>query len=84
MSSQAAVGGGGAPGVVLPSAAVAVPLALAGPLRRGEPPVLGHVDAGRLLLDLIAVPPDQDGLLADAVRRAARSSDAATDSGSAE
>ena len=41
--SEAAVGGGGAPGVVLPSAAVALPPGLAEALRAGEPPVVGHV-----------------------------------------
>ncbi|MGN6577982.1 MAG: L-seryl-tRNA(Sec) selenium transferase, partial [Nocardioides sp.] len=66
--SVAAVGGGGAPGVELPSAAVALPAALAGPLRLGRPPVVGRVEAGRLLLDLIAVPPRDDALLVDAVR----------------
>jgi L-seryl-tRNA(Ser) seleniumtransferase len=69
--SRAAVGGGGAPGVTLASAAVAVPAGLAAPLRNGEPPVLGHVEAGRLLLDLVAVPPEADDRLVAAVRRAA-------------
>ena len=68
--SQAAVGGGGAPGVRLDSAAVSLPTHLAEPLRRGDPPVLGHVVDGRLLLDLLAVPADQDDALTEAVRRA--------------
>ncbi len=72
--SRAAVGGGGAPGVTLPSAAVALPSRLAAPLRRGDLPVVGHVQGGRLLLDLIAVPPETDALLVDAVRRAAEAS----------
>ena len=71
VSSVAAVGGGGAPGVDIPSAAVALPPDLAAPLRLGEPPVVGYVAKGRLFLDLIMVPPDQDHLLAEAVRRAA-------------
>jgi L-seryl-tRNA(Ser) seleniumtransferase len=71
VSSQAAGGGGGAPGVTLPSAAVSLPSALAEPLRRGRPPVLGRVEKGRLLLDLIAIPECSDDDLADAVRRAA-------------
>jgi L-seryl-tRNA(Ser) seleniumtransferase len=70
--SSAAVGGGGAPGVELPSAAVALPSALAGPLRRGEPPVVGHVEKGRLLLDLVAVPAAEDATVVEAVRRAAK------------
>ena len=44
---------------------------LAEPLRLGDLPVAGHVVDGRLLLDLIAVPPERDDDLADAVRRAA-------------
>ncbi|GAA4417810.1 L-seryl-tRNA(Sec) selenium transferase [Georgenia halophila] len=70
--SLAAVGGGGAPGVELESAAVAVTAELAEPLRLGRPPVVGRVVRGRLLLDLLTVPPDRDAELATAVRVAAR------------
>ncbi|MGN6131395.1 MAG: L-seryl-tRNA(Sec) selenium transferase, partial [Nocardioidaceae bacterium] len=69
--SSAAVGGGGAPGVEVPSAAVAVPETLAGPLRAGRPPVVGRVVGGRLLLDLVAVPASADEPLVAAVRAAA-------------
>ncbi len=68
--SQAAVGGGGAPGVDLPSAAVALPAGLAAPLRAGSPAVVGRVEHDRLLLDLIAVDPTDDQALRTAVRRA--------------
>jgi L-seryl-tRNA(Ser) seleniumtransferase len=68
VGSEAAVGGGGAPGVVLPSAAVSVPEPYAARLRRGTPAVMGRVEDGRCLLDLRSVPPDQDGVLAEAVR----------------
>jgi L-seryl-tRNA(Ser) seleniumtransferase len=71
--SQAAVGGGGAPGVALPSGAVSLPARLAAPLRLGRPPVVGHVSGDRLLLDLMTVPPDLDAVVVDAVRRAAGS-----------
>ncbi|CAA9379885.1 MAG: L-seryl-tRNA(Sec) selenium transferase [uncultured Nocardioides sp.] len=71
VDSDAAVGGGGAPDVVLPSVAVALPEHLAAPLRSGDPPVVGRVERGRLLLDLLAVAAEEDGDLADAVRRAA-------------
>jgi len=71
VSSEAAVGGGGAPGVVLPSAAVALPSRLADALRTGPAPVVGYVSDGRLLLDLTTVPADLDDVLVDAVRRAA-------------
>jgi L-seryl-tRNA(Ser) seleniumtransferase len=67
VTSLAAVGGGGAPGVTLPSAAVSVPDALAGPLRAGDLPVVGRLDQGRLLLDLIAVNPADDAVLMRAV-----------------
>jgi L-seryl-tRNA(Ser) seleniumtransferase len=72
VASTAVVGGGGAPGVMLPSAAVRLPSPLAAELRTGEPPVVGHVEHGGLLLDLIAVPPEDDSALLDAVRRAAK------------
>ena len=67
VESEATVGGGGAPGVVLPSAAVALPEAFAAALRAGEPAVLGRLDQGRCLLDLRALPPDADDTLAAAV-----------------
>jgi L-seryl-tRNA(Ser) seleniumtransferase len=54
--------------VELPSAAVALPEELAGPLRTGPDPVVGHVQAGRLLLDLLAVPPEDDARIVAAVR----------------
>jgi L-seryl-tRNA(Ser) seleniumtransferase len=45
------VGGGALPLAELPSFACAVEESLAGPLRAGEPPVVGIVRDGRLLLD---------------------------------
>jgi L-seryl-tRNA(Ser) seleniumtransferase len=74
VTTQAAVGGGGAPGVTLPSAAVALPGSLAAPLRHGEavragqaPAVVGRVEKGRLLLDLRSVDPADDDRLIAAV-----------------
>jgi len=69
--SVAAVGGGGAPGVELASAAVAVDAAWAHALRTGAVPVLGRAHRGRLLLDLLAVPPEQDDDVVAAVRAVA-------------
>ncbi|WP_203981110.1 L-seryl-tRNA(Sec) selenium transferase [Planosporangium flavigriseum] len=69
--TAAVVGGGGAPGLELESWAVSLPERLALPLRTGEPPVLGRVERGRLLLDLRCVPPDLDDAVAAAVRKAA-------------
>ena len=65
------MGGGGAPGVELPSAAITLPESLAVPLRRGDPAVVGRVEDGRLLLDLRAVAPADDPALARAVIAAA-------------
>jgi L-seryl-tRNA(Ser) seleniumtransferase len=69
-AAKAVVGGGGAPGVELESAAVSVPEALAVPLRRGEPAVVGRLESGRLLLDLRSVAPADDERLVDAVTAA--------------
>jgi L-seryl-tRNA(Ser) seleniumtransferase len=71
VASDGRVGGGGAPGVPLPSAAVALPAELAEPLRRAEPPVVGRVADGRLLLDLLAVPAELDDELGEVVRTVA-------------
>jgi L-seryl-tRNA(Ser) seleniumtransferase len=60
MDTVAAVGGGGAPGVELTSAAVSLPAGYAHPLRQRDPAVVGRVDDGRLLLDLRAVPAGSD------------------------
>jgi L-seryl-tRNA(Ser) seleniumtransferase len=65
------VGGGGAPGVVLPSAAVVLPPGYAEPLRTGVPAVVGRVESGVLLLDLRAVPAADDDTLCDAILRTA-------------
>ncbi|GAA4517722.1 L-seryl-tRNA(Sec) selenium transferase [Actinoallomurus oryzae] len=58
VDSAARVGGGGAPGVELPSAAVSLPEACAVPLRRAG--IVGRVEDGRVLLDLRAVPAELD------------------------
>jgi L-seryl-tRNA(Ser) seleniumtransferase len=67
-----AVGGGGAPGVTLPSAAVALVPELADALRHGNPPVVGRVEDGRCLLDLRTVDPGEDEALVSAVLAASR------------
>jgi L-seryl-tRNA(Ser) seleniumtransferase len=76
--ATAAVGGGGAPGVTLPSVAVALPEELAHALRHGtavrrgeSPAVAGRIADGMLLLDLRAVDPADDERLVTAVLRAA-------------
>jgi L-seryl-tRNA(Ser) seleniumtransferase len=76
--ADAAVGGGGGPGVSLPSAALSLPERLASGLRSGAavrrgdvPAVVGRIEGGRLLLDLRAVVPADDERLAAAVLTAA-------------
>jgi L-seryl-tRNA(Ser) seleniumtransferase len=76
--TEAAVGGGGAPGVALASAAVSLPTALADALRAGPavrrgavPAIVGRIEDGRMLLDLRAVAPADDELLVAAVAAAA-------------
>ncbi len=71
--TAAVVGGGGAPGLELPSWAIALPERYAAPLRLGEPPVVGRVERGRLLLDLRCVPADLDPALDAAIQRVAAS-----------
>ncbi|MFG2606313.1 L-seryl-tRNA(Sec) selenium transferase [Streptomyces sp. NPDC048514] len=67
----ATVGGGGAPGVPLPSAALSLPEPYAAALRTGRVPVVGRLETGRCLLDLRAVPEQDDERLGQAVRAAA-------------
>ncbi|MEV6922440.1 L-seryl-tRNA(Sec) selenium transferase [Amycolatopsis sp. NPDC051106] len=69
VSCVAAVGGGGAPGVELPSVAVSLPARYAAALRTGEPAVVGRVERDRCLLDLRTVRPEEDAKLREAVRR---------------
>jgi L-seryl-tRNA(Ser) seleniumtransferase len=67
VDSEAAVGGGGAPGVALPSCAVSLPAPYADRLRAGDPAVLGRLERGRCLLDLRAVDDTDDAALCRAV-----------------
>jgi L-seryl-tRNA(Ser) seleniumtransferase len=70
VDSDATVGGGGAPGVVIPSVALSLPEPFAAALRAGVPAVLGRLDGGRCLLDLRALAPTDDDTLAECVRAA--------------
>lgn len=69
-------GGGAAPDRRLPGAVVAVdverPDAVAERLRAGDPPVVGRINDGRLLLGLRTVDPADDDVLVAAVVHAAR------------
>jgi L-seryl-tRNA(Ser) seleniumtransferase len=64
----ARVGGGALPLAELPSFACAVEEALAAPLRSGEPPVVGIVRDGKLLLDCMTLADEEIDEVAAAVR----------------
>lgn len=67
-ATTALVGGGGAPGVPLPSHAVSLPAAAEPALRAAR--VIGRLDHDRLLLDLRSLHPDDDETLRDTVTNA--------------
>ncbi|WP_204914945.1 L-seryl-tRNA(Sec) selenium transferase [Microlunatus spumicola] len=71
VTSDGAVGGGGAPGLTLPGWAVALPTAYAVALRTGERAVVARTERGRCLVDLRCVDPADDARLADAIRAVA-------------
>ena len=63
-------GGGALPLAEPPSFACAVEESLAAPLRTGEPPVVGVVRDGKLLLDCLTLTDAEVEIVADAVARA--------------
>ena len=70
---RSTVGGGSLPGETLPSVGLALvgraPTGVLAELRRGEPPVIGRIEDGRVVLDLRTVDPEQDDELGEAVER---------------
>jgi L-seryl-tRNA(Ser) seleniumtransferase len=68
VAATAKAGGGALPLLELPGPAVAVDLALAEPLRGGDPAVVGRVADGRLLLDVRTLTDAEADLVAAAVR----------------
>jgi L-seryl-tRNA(Ser) seleniumtransferase len=60
-------GGGSVPGVTIPSAGVALDGDHAAALRAFDPPVVARVEAGRTVLDLRTVAPDDDAVVARAL-----------------
>jgi L-seryl-tRNA(Ser) seleniumtransferase len=66
----ARIGGGALPLAELPSFACAVEEELAGPLRAGEPPVIGVIRDGRLLLDCRTLTDAEVGEVAQAIASA--------------
>jgi len=75
VEGESVIGGGAAPSSILPTHLLAItavglsPDELSTTLRRFEPPIITRVEEGRVLLDLRTVFPDQDSLIADALRR---------------
>jgi L-seryl-tRNA(Ser) seleniumtransferase len=70
VASTAKVGGGALPLLELPGPAVALEAELAAALRTGEPPVIGRIAEGRLLLDVRTLTDDEADFVAAAVRAA--------------
>jgi len=72
VEAEAFVGGGAAPERPIAGEALALPgdPDLLYKLRRGDPPVVGYIREGRLILDLRTVDPEDDAVLAAAVRTA--------------
>jgi L-seryl-tRNA(Ser) seleniumtransferase len=70
VASTAKVGGGALPLLELPGPAVAVDIALAEALRAGDPPVVGRIADGRLLLDVRTLTDEEADQAAAAVRAA--------------
>jgi L-seryl-tRNA(Ser) seleniumtransferase len=67
--AEAFLGGGSAPEAPIPGEALALPGGdtLLARLRLGDPPVVGYLNQGRLLLDLRTVAPEDDEVLIAAV-----------------
>ena len=68
VDSEALPGAGSAPGVTMPSVAVALDGDLLEPLRRHEPPVIARTRDDRTLLDLRSVDPSDDDIVIGALR----------------
>jgi L-seryl-tRNA(Ser) seleniumtransferase len=72
VEAEAFVGGGAAPERPIAGEALALPgdSGLLYELRQGDPPVVGYIREGRLILDLRTIEPDDDPLLESAVEAA--------------
>jgi L-seryl-tRNA(Ser) seleniumtransferase len=71
VATESTVGGGSLPGETLPSFGIALAGGsadrLLAALRRGSPPVVGRIEAGRVILDLRTVDPGLDVELSAAI-----------------
>jgi L-seryl-tRNA(Ser) seleniumtransferase len=73
VDSTASVGGGAFPAARIPSAALSFAgdaVALEARLRMGQPPIVGRIADGAVLLDLRSVPAAHDAVFGDALVRA--------------
>jgi L-seryl-tRNA(Ser) seleniumtransferase len=75
LPARSAIGGGTLPDVTLPTTVLALPRregggadALLARLRRGDPPLVGRIEDGRVLLDPRTVLPDEDEAVVRRVR----------------
>ena len=74
IDGESVIGGGAAPASLLPTRLLALNCAalnaqqLARRLRNSDPPIIARVEAGRVVLDLRTVFPEQDEQIADALR----------------
>ena len=74
VEGSSVIGGGAAPGATLPTVLLAVACQglsadeLAARLRAHQPPIVARVEQGKVLLDLRTVFPDQDTIVAEALR----------------
>ena len=74
IDGESVIGGGAAPSAVLPTRLVALTHQelsaneLCARLRESDPPVIGRVEEGRVLLDFRTVFPDQDARISDIIR----------------
>lgn len=77
MNGESLLGGGSAPSSALPTQLIAMTHgklsaeSLAAKLRQSDPPIVARVEDGRVLLDLRTVFPEQDALIANAIRQIA-------------
>lgn len=75
IDGESLIGGGSAPSAVLPALLLAITCKglsadeIATKLRNSTPPIIARVDEGRVLLDLRTVFPEQDAIIASALRQ---------------
>jgi len=67
IQGQSVIGGGSTPQQSLPTWLIALPESLEPKLRAGDPPIIGRIEDGRLLLDLRTVFPEDEPALLRAV-----------------